>query len=230
MDSTELTPGPPAKRARREDEKSGSLDLSGTTIEIVVSSGVTFHIHKNLICNASPFFTNATKLEWAGSTSKPVELSDVLPEVFKIYMAFLYTKNLDGGHGPEYSWSLLTNAYVLGEIVMDPAFQQAIHNEMIRVTKNTKKFPSIQSINIIYNGTMPASPVRRLIVDLCASRANQDTFKKDTDGIKKLNPEFLQDSLQALLEHRQPPKGKKTEGQGVCSKKPKVSNVSKSKP
>jgi hypothetical protein len=55
------------------------------------SSGTeVIHVHENLISSSSEFFKNATKPEWR-TESRPIDLSDELPYIFKRYCQWLYS-------------------------------------------------------------------------------------------------------------------------------------------
>lgn len=58
----------------------------------------------------------------------------------------------------------LAKLYVFAEHIMDEKYQAAIMSAMVA----TPKQPGLGAIRIIYASTMPASPARRLMADMCA--------------------------------------------------------------
>jgi hypothetical protein len=104
----------------------------------------------------------------------------------------------------ENTFMYLARMYVLGEKIIDQAFQNAVVNAMIALhvsAKGSQNFPSYSTIDIVYKGTSDNSPVRRLLVDLWAFNMlptwhNLEILKEA--GYKP----FTDDLLQALVEKR----------------------------
>ncbi|KAF2788391.1 hypothetical protein K505DRAFT_255648 [Melanomma pulvis-pyrius CBS 109.77] len=177
--------------------------FTGKTIEVRVKDE-TFHIHQSIICKTSEFFKNAVKLEWAGVKKKPIDLRNESKDTFNVYLGWLYSKSLYHISHLSSTWTKLTEAYVIGEKLMDQSFQVAVMDAMIgHRTNHTQWFPSIENINTIYDGTVEASPARRLMVDLCVWRDGSPWTNKELLG--KVHDDFVDDLLLALLEQRKPP-------------------------
>ncbi|KAF7682229.1 hypothetical protein GT037_001205, partial [Alternaria burnsii] len=107
-------------------------DLSGETIVVQVGNEV-IHVHECLISSSSEFFKNATKPEWR-TESRPIDLSDEQPDIFKRYCQWLYTGFIaPGPPGPpaESSFRCLAYMYVLGEKIIDYEFQNAVIQAMM---------------------------------------------------------------------------------------------------
>lgn len=71
--------------------------LEGQTISVLVGKDESeFNVHEELICGGSPFFRNAMKKEWAAmrSEARKIRLPDHDPRTFRIYMQWLYCKQL----------------------------------------------------------------------------------------------------------------------------------------
>ncbi|KAF2242157.1 hypothetical protein BU26DRAFT_405911, partial [Trematosphaeria pertusa] len=108
----------------------------------------------------SEFFRAASKPEWTGPSPKLVQLTDVDPAVFKAYMQWLYTKKvaqIDGLH--------LARCYVLGEKLMDVAFQNAVMDAILDRAMREDLYPSSGFTRIIFQGTTKSSPARKVLVD-----------------------------------------------------------------
>ena len=63
--------------------------------------------------------------------SKPIDLSDEHPAIFKKYCQWLYTKAIPPRESKENGFVYLARMYVLGEKIIDQAFQNAVVNAMI---------------------------------------------------------------------------------------------------
>ncbi|KAI2478507.1 BTB/POZ domain containing protein [Pyrenophora tritici-repentis] len=110
-------------------------DLSGETIRVQAGNRIIY-VHKALIAASSEFFRNVTKPEWT-THSKVIDLSNQCPEIFEIYCQWLYSKRLlsskrpFSGNPQGNTWISFAKFYVLGEEIMDQAFQNVIVDAMI---------------------------------------------------------------------------------------------------
>jgi hypothetical protein len=87
----------------------------------------SFSIHKNIICNRSPFFQAACAERWQASTPKALELPEDDADTFDVYLHTAYTGHVDVGDLedawvgeetlPEYDRRSLrlVNSYVLAD-------------------------------------------------------------------------------------------------------------------
>ncbi|CAN9199729.1 unnamed protein product [Alternaria alternata] len=114
---------------------------------------------------SSEFFKNATKPEWR-TESRPVDLSDEQPAIFKRYCQWLYTGFIAPGLLAESSSGCLAYMYVLGEKIVDHEFQNAVIQAIISDMDRMNVVPSLRTIKIIYDGTTEESAARRLLVDI----------------------------------------------------------------
>ncbi|CAN9079425.1 unnamed protein product [Alternaria alternata] len=116
-------------------------DLSGETIAVQVGNEVV-HVHEFLISSSSEFFKNATKPEWR-TESRPIDLSDEQPHIFKRYCQWLYSGHIAPDLPEKSILQCLAYMYVLGEKIVDHEFQnaviQAIISDMGRKNKKAKK-------------------------------------------------------------------------------------------
>lgn len=189
------------------ENRADDHSFTGKTIEIRIKNK-TFHIHQSVICNTSEFFKNAVKVEWAGVEKKPIDLGNESRDTFNIYLGWLYAKSLYHVSYLSSTWTQLTEAYVIGEKMMDVTFQAAVMDAMIgHRTYQTQWFPTIQNINTIYDGTVEASPARRPMVNLCVWR-DGSPWKNKNKLAEEMHEDFVDDLLSALLDQRKPPAGK----------------------
>jgi hypothetical protein len=120
-------------------------------------------------------------------------LSSEDPGVFEGYLRWLCARGVDAKSGDN-AHGHLARLYVLGEKLVDAKFQEAVLKELIKNVRELEKYPSTETIKIIYNGTTEGSPARHLLVDFYACRASAKW-----DGIKKMrqdtNDQFADDLL-----------------------------------
>lgn len=99
-----------------------------------------YTIHKDLICHHSEYFRAAYNGRWKESEDG-VELEDVEPEVFGIFVHWLYLQrmpkndrsffHLTGSDIPKHNRLLLLKACVFGDRFMAFSFKKAAHNQYI---------------------------------------------------------------------------------------------------
>lgn len=159
--------------------------------------------HKALITSSSLFFQRATKPEWRTDPLKPIDLSDEKPPFFEKYIQWLYTNTVPPNAAATDPYKYLALMYVLGEKIMDQAFQDAILATMIEhcaAAPSQHKYPCLDAINVIYDGTTDTSPARRLVVDFWAYNMTPNWRVGEVVLLAHLG--FLQDLLPALLGKR----------------------------
>ncbi|KAF2122111.1 hypothetical protein BDV96DRAFT_137297 [Lophiotrema nucula] len=164
----------------------------------------TFHVHKSALAT-SLFFRRALRLEWIGpwatSSPDPITLPDEEPAVFRSYVQWLYFRALP----PRVTeWVELANLYVLGEKLVDSAFQRAVLDAIIQRAHTRSAVPSYPFIKTVYGGTGAGSPVRKLVADfwVWGAKAEWDGFEK---LVERTHVEFVNDLVKGLMEVRAKP-------------------------
>lgn len=171
-----------------------------------------FDIHEAMLTSRSSFFKAALSGDWAEAKDRVVKLPQDEPAVFQSYTHFLYTDILcvepktPAGNDGEYGERItILKFYVLAEKLQDMKAKRAAIEAMIYYLwdfrRNPTKFPGLECIRIVYDGTPANSPMRHLLLDFFASRADTITFEKDVACPR----EFLQELVITLFEKRQKP-------------------------
>ncbi|CAH0030527.1 unnamed protein product [Clonostachys rhizophaga] len=191
------------------------LDLTGQMIEVIVGAEkhAPFTIHENVICASSQFFKKAMSGDWSESRSRSVRLADEDPEIFHIYTQWLYHDTFpvqidSPGVKGNAEYLLLAKAYVLGDLLQDGNFKDAVLDAMIekttsRLSDGKTLFPVGPVIRHIYDNTMESSEARRLLVDLYTQHGQGDWLRKQACP-EDLPKEFLYDLAVAVLDKRDP--------------------------
>jgi hypothetical protein len=164
---------------------------------LALASCLSFH---------SEFFRTALKKEWAEGQTRTVKLPEEEPGIIAQYLDFLVGRGLptdstrmDSQKGEVYV--ALTALYALGERLLDSTLRNKIITEIIRFTTVLSPnglynyiYPGDRDIiDYVYNYTTPASPARRLMVDLYIYAGNT------TWVVESLHPAFLRDLAEALM-------------------------------
>ncbi|KAH6010119.1 hypothetical protein HBI67_171860 [Parastagonospora nodorum] len=173
-----------------------------------------FSVHEGLICPRSEFFCNSVKGPWKESEERTVNLSENEPDVFRVYLKYLYTgtlavKNAACGGNDDSSivadeYATLSKLFVLAEKLMDEDGKTAI---LAAISARSQEpfsdkilyYPAIDSVQIIYEGTPEHSPARKLLVTLYTNFVTFAFVTEKSDAVPK---DFLHDLSLSLLTQR----------------------------
>lgn len=129
-------------------------------------------MHKNLICEASPFFQNAlARHNWKETKEGCVSLPDDSVDVVHSYVRWIYLQKViipspqwdEKGDDPVQDF--LAACYAFGDKVQDIGFKDAVIDASLQRTRNMRKL-SGSMIKTIYAHTQEDSPARKLYVDI----------------------------------------------------------------
>jgi hypothetical protein len=148
--------------------------LSGPFIKVSVDGKTTpAIIHKDVLCATSQFFKSAAKPEWSELRAEPHDLK--LPidqpaaDAFPVYQHWLYSGKLPiSGEPVPQVFESLAKAYALGEVLLDTRFRNDVIDTIIVTWNECRYSPIGKPVAIIYEGTPPGSPARRLVSEMCA--------------------------------------------------------------
>jgi hypothetical protein len=142
---------------------------------------------------------------WAESEERLVKLLKDEPEIFAIYVNYVYTNNIatnscegsKAGDLIRHELLMLSKLYILCEKLCDKAGKNATVEAIIAVNTEVDSegkhyAPGPAAISLLYTGTPEGSPVRQLVADLC-TRVSAQAITND------LPKEFLVDLTISLL-------------------------------
>lgn len=169
-----------------------------------------FDVHENLIRASSPFFDKAMSDSWQKSTQEHIELPDDDPEIFGIYVHWLYRGTL-----PVYTkakdkveWLNILKSHTFGDKVLDNSFQNtaiyALIEKCTTLGEGKTGCPNIDAIQHVYGNTSGSSPIRKLFLDMYVYAANKTSVQKwQEEDIPKA---FLFDLASKLLSQQGRPR------------------------
>lgn len=140
---------------------------------------------------------------WREATERVIELPEDRPEIFAIYMTWLYQKQIATVRSfrPDGTTEFLhlVQAYIFGDKIQAKAFQNVIINAIIEKKRDSDRegldwfqgIPDPDCVDIAYENTHPHSPLRRLMLDMWAV-----TPEASFDGL--LPDEFFRDMVEIL--------------------------------
>ena len=160
-------------------------------------------MHKNLICEASPFFKNAISRDWKEANEGVVTLPDDNVDVVHCYVRWIYFMKIftpppqENVKGDQSVQEFLGDCYAFGDKIQDLDFKDAIIDAYISQTLQLERL-SRGMVKIVYAHSQADSPARKLFIDLLLWWCRQEPFS-DRKRMKSEFPEdFLLDSLAAL--------------------------------
>lgn len=152
--------------------------------------------------------------EWRESKERSIRFASNDPEVFQIYIHWLYLHTLPvridlPGLAGNSEYVQLANAYVLGDMLLDTDFKDAVIDAIINKTRSTASdgqnwYPVGPVIRCIYENTRESSKARCLLVDLYVNYA-EGYWLRELATWDDLPKEFLFDVANAALDRRQRP-------------------------
>lgn len=175
-------------------------------------------VNPELLTQASPFFLNALKGGWKESVERVIKLPKDDPRVFKAYIHFLSTEEIDitSASVNQANESLASIAeqmlaaqlYIFAEKVQDSKAKNGAVRAMIKAIMNRRRLPYSSVMRAIYEGTPRDSPMRRMMVDLFVQA--DAAASKNLTG-KDIPNDFLLDVTVMVLRARKGPKMKPAE-------------------
>jgi hypothetical protein len=172
-------------------------NLEGPIIDVQVGEQI-FQFHEGAL-SQTPYFVNALKPEWVSAREgKPIDLKYECVTAFAAYQQYLYSHQIETTLAIN-KWCKM---YVLGEMLMDREFQDAVLSVIMSECTKTTVYPWIEEINILYEGTPANSPVRGLLCDFFCLQTGGIALIKISDFIAKVPAQFVQDLLLTLLQNR----------------------------
>jgi hypothetical protein len=180
-------------------------------------------VHQGVLCKTSVFFQRAMKPEWANQRDEPhvIDMSDDSAELVEDYINWRYSGEISvvlftgDVNGPnvkrdtfaaqaEEVYVALAKAYVFGDKVLDASYKNAVLSKIADAHKACNWTLAAKSSVIIYAGTTPGSSARRLLSDMIANDAYDDSALSVgwMAFIPDLPQELLADAMKTMLKLR----------------------------
>lgn len=99
----------------------------------------------------------------------------------------------------------LARCYVLGEKLMDVAFQNAVMDAILDRAMREDLYPSSGFTRIIFQGTTKSSPARKVLVDFWTWAGNESWVAEHDDLCEDIHTDFVAALVPALLRQRAAP-------------------------
>lgn len=182
---------------------------------------VEFNIDEALLVEHSGFFRGAMSGHFIESKTRRVPLHDDDPSLFQHLAAWLRTGNLDSclkedddhvmteqedqattheNTNLSHTVDTLFNLWILGDKLQMPSLQNATTDTLIDLITKPHAFqtpctltqlPSNSTLSLVYDNTLPSSPLRRLAVDMALLTGAGHGLLADDSAAEELEPEIL---------------------------------------
>ncbi|KAF2849341.1 hypothetical protein T440DRAFT_399272 [Plenodomus tracheiphilus IPT5] len=166
-----------------------------------------FYIHKDVLCKTSGFFHAAMKQEWSAQRTQPIDLTDVNPDLFELYVQWLYSKKVSIqailNEENEAPVSVLVKSYILGARLADSKYQKATMKTLFLYAHKTETYPDEQTMRLAYRYTLSFDPLRKLLIDFWVCKAS--VTWSDGSLVERLGIEIANELIKALIERRPAP-------------------------
>ncbi|KAI4222449.1 MAG: hypothetical protein L6R36_006133 [Xanthoria steineri] len=171
--------------------------LLDTIITIkLVPAGETFHIHKGLLCHASPVFRAMMQHDWKEKQDGCIVPENEDPKVFRRFMHWLYYGTvLDSDETIRtISPQELAHCYFLADRRDIPALQNYLMDLLLHQADTLSYFLSSMQ-PLVWANTPENSPLRKLLVDLMAFAADVPRIFEDKNEQDHFEKCFVVDVL-----------------------------------
>lgn len=122
-----------------------------------------WHLPKNLLTNVSPFFAAALTGSFAEAFSNSITLPEDDPGAFEVFIHWLYVGIYDSDDVVVWAPKSSTNAWVLGDKLGCPVFQDLAMDRLIDHHKNVKILA--ETLRLAYPKSTPGSKLRQYALD-----------------------------------------------------------------
>ena len=130
-----------------------------------------FQIHKQLLCSKSTYFKAAFEGSFKEASEKKLHLLDEDPNIFQFYAIWIYNPHLEirGNTDKVFDVNLCCRLYILADKLGSQNLQNTVMDVMHKnITDNNLIDMKSETVNFVYNNTLPGSVLRNILVHALA--------------------------------------------------------------
>jgi len=148
-----------------------SEHFQGTVTLLIGTEKKPYTVHKDLLCFYSDYFRAAFNGSFKEAAERKIELAGVTVNVFEHFQVWLYTRRLNP---LELMVSELIHLWIFGDQHQIPLLQNYAVDGLFE--KRTKEYCFAAGMALlVYEKTLPGSPLRRAIIEIYASCVLQES-------------------------------------------------------
>lgn len=162
----------PVPSARAVRKRLTAIRFGKRIVKVHVGPHGVFFVDHAALCATSPYFQAAFNHAWQEAEENLITL-DEDPQTFEIYLNYVYTRRLcmedpvtlSDAHAAVFQ---LSKCYIMGDVFQDIDFMNHVMRCLIhRLTDDHAPVRPLfcwKDIRMIWHGTMPGSPLRKLVL------------------------------------------------------------------
>jgi hypothetical protein len=151
---------------------------------------------------------------WNTATSRQVELKECTASQFNFYLNWVYHEKLPveeakSKSSSDRSYFKLVRAYILGDVLQDTAFKDAVidcisakYAAAMKSRYREYEHPSISAVVYIYRNTLSGSPLREMMAAMFANSASIDSLNLLKNPQGNFPEPFVADLIRHLIYRR----------------------------
>ena len=161
-------------------------NLFKTIVTILVGpERQAFQVHKEILCQASPFFAAAfdSDYNFSEASSRSVDFPDVRAMDFEFFVQWLYRHDLahEELDVPKAAYFRLIRLYILADILRIEALRNDVVDMMIKMSEKWNSVPTPDDTILLHEQVREKTPMRKLVVDLFIYKKTDQLVEKHED-------------------------------------------------
>lgn len=144
-----------------------------------------FQVHKEMLCQASPFFAAAfdNDYNFSEASSGSLEFPDVRAIDFEFFVQWLYRHDLahEELDVPKAAYFRLIRLYILADILRIEALRNDVIDMMIRMSEKWNSVPTPDDTFLLHEQVREKTALRKLVVDLFVYKKTDQLVEKHED-------------------------------------------------
>lgn len=179
---------------------------SATVLLLVGKHEEEMLVHADCLTARSEFFAAALSKAWKEGQTRTIKLPEDDPATAAQYLDFCYhnyrlpTQQKFTSDQIKSMFFALARLYVFGERVLDSTLRDATINQLITFSDVVNDdlpayphYPGPKAIEMVYEGTTEAAPMRKLLVDMYVRLGSKEWL------VPELHPAFCQDVAREFM-------------------------------
>ena len=167
-------------------------------------SKTAFHVHEDLLCQHSSFFTAAFSSKFREGSEKEMVLLEDDEDAFESFVDWLYTQRrdyppIDTEQREAIAKMKHLRLYILADKYDVPPLKKRVLSDMMRLFKDCTQPPTCTVLGLAYSELPRKSGMRRLLLDWCIEKSDPSWYDQPDFGYwLHGNPEFAVDLIKGL--------------------------------
>jgi BTB/POZ domain len=165
------------------------------TVEVTLGpDSVKFLIHRDVLCEQSPFFSAALNSGFQEGITQKVHLPTIEARHFEHAVLWFYAQRLESREfffkDDKPTYFTLLDLYRMADQLLMEAMRNAIVDLTADLAESTNSVPTPADTTILYERIRDGAPIRKLVLDLFAFKKTENLIVTHPD---EWHPKFIRD-------------------------------------